>query len=73
MSQSIFSMSLKPDPWNEWYYDTKHPEYNSDYAKDWRRRREQTLAACDPRDIQQARENDERREREKRDAPKQGR
>ena len=32
-------LRLKADPWNEWIYDTKHPDYHSKQAEHMRRAR----------------------------------
>ena len=32
-------LRLAPDAWNAWIYDTKHRDYNSEYAKNLRNRR----------------------------------
>ena len=73
MTGSIFDLSMKPDPEMAWIYDTRHPEYDTPRVRDLRARREHALASCDLRLRQQAIENDERREGEKRDAHRQGR
>jgi len=38
--------SLQPDEHMKWIYDTTHPEYNSDRAKDLRARRQAALNSC---------------------------
>lgn len=36
-------LSLKPDPWNEWIYDPRHPDYNSPEAKHMRKARARAI------------------------------
>jgi hypothetical protein len=51
-------LSLEPDPHMRWIYENAHPDYNSDYAKDLRARRQAALNSAPQWMIEEARMND---------------
>ena len=53
--------SLEPDEHMKWIYDSKHPDYNTDMAKDLRNRRANALSQCPQWMIWDALLNDEQR------------
>lgn len=53
--------SLEPDEHMRWIYDQRHPDYNSDRARDLRERRAAALRSCPRWLLEQAALNDEMR------------
>lgn len=51
-------LSLKPDPWNEWIYNSYDERYNSPEAVDLRERRRRAIASCPQWMLEVARMND---------------
>jgi hypothetical protein len=51
-------LSLEPDARMRWIYDTAHPDYHSDRARDLRARREQAVRNAPQWMIEEARMND---------------
>jgi len=39
-------LTLQPDPWNAWIYDSRRPDYNSPQAIHLRERRRAAIASC---------------------------
>ena len=51
-------ISLNPDAWTKWIYNTTHPDYNSAEARYLRDRRAQAMASAPEWMIEEARMND---------------
>ena len=51
-------LTLEPDPHMRWIYDSSHPDYNSDRAKDLRERRRVAMQNAPRWMIEEARLND---------------
>jgi hypothetical protein len=57
-------LSLEPDPWMRWIYDTRHPDYNSPQARDLREARAAALRSAPRWMVELAELNDRLRKHE---------
>lgn len=55
------NLSLNPDQWNEWIYDSRHPDYNSPQAKHMREARASAIRNAPEWMVREAQMNDAQR------------